>query len=184
MNKKIISLIGIAFVIIVSGVFAFSKMRGKTETVDEKPKKKKLSLPEVKLEEAPYITLSPIDSKNIAINVNEVKKPATEMDYELEYQAGTLLQAAFGLLDLGSLPITEKILFGSCSAGGACTYHTDIKGGSFLGRFIGEEDYQKKADWKYIENTSRETEFSSKDAKFQISSDDLKNNKLIIIFNG
>lgn len=184
MNKKLIPLIGIALVILVGGIFAFSKMRGKKEVVVEEPKKKKLSLPEVELEKAPYVLISPIDSKNLAIDVKTVKKTASEMDYELEYQAGSLLQGAFGLLSLDSLPVTEKVLLGSCSAGGACTYHTDIKGGSFLGRFTGKEDYQKKADWKYIENSSGETEFSSKDAKFQIASSDLKNNKLIIIFNG
>ena len=185
MNKKKLPLIGIALVILIGGIFAFTKMRGKNETTTEALEKKKLSLPEVKLEEAPYVLLEPVDSRNIAIQVKEVKKAASEMDYELEYQAGTLLQGAFGLLSLDSLPITEKILLGSCSAGGACTYHTDVKGGSFLGRFTGgEDDYQKKADWKYIENPKGETAFSSKDGKFQISSKDLKSEKILIIFNG
>lgn len=184
MNKKKLSLIGIIIIILFGGIFAFNKLRQKGNSTPETPKKKKLSLPEVKLEEAPYVILSPVDSKNIAIDVREIKKTATEMDYELEYQAGTLLQGLFGLLTLNDLPITEKKLLGSCSAGGACTYHTDIKGGSFLGRFTGGEDYQKKADWKYIENIAKEAEFSSKDGKFQITSNDLKNNKLIIIFNG
>lgn len=185
-NKKIrlFVVLGILIILGIMSVFAISKLKNKTQVVEETKTKKKLSLPEASLEEAPYVLIEPVDSKNLVIEVKSLKKSADEMDYELEYQAGSLLQGAFGLVELGNLPASEKVLLGSCSAGGACTYHTDVKGGNFLGRFTGSENYQKKADWKYIENKTHETEFSSKDAKFQIVSKDLKNNSLLIIFNG
>ncbi|MCA9369473.1 hypothetical protein KC721_04185, partial [Candidatus Woesebacteria bacterium] len=42
--------------------------------------------------------------------------------------------------------------------------------------------YDLKSDWKYIENNG-ETAFASKDAFFQIDSEDLARNSLLIIYN-
>ncbi len=166
---------------------AFFLLRGNSDkkASEEPEEKKRITEPVniIEVTDRPFVLIEPIDSRNLSIEVVELKKPADELEYELEYQAGSLLQGAFGLLDLADLPTVEKILLGSCSAGGACTYHEDVVGGTLLGRFAGEDSYALKADWKYIEN-SGETEFSSKDAKFQIESDDLKRQSIIIIFNG
>lgn len=160
----------------------------KKATTPEPEPKKKTKVEEINIipvGERPYIYLTPIaDGRNVAITLAEVKSPATEAEYELEYQAGTLLQGAFGALKLDSLPFVEKVLFGSCSAGGACTYHTDIKGGSLLGRFINADGkYVVKSDWRYFDNTDKSKQVASKDAKFQLTADNLAKQRFTIVYN-
>lgn len=187
MKKKLPLIVILLLVIIGGGVFAYTKLNPKTndqQTTNSKKKKIEEPLNVIALEERPYIQLIPLaDGRNITIAVNELKKPATSVEYELEYQAGSLLQGAFGEIDLSSIPATAKILFGSCSAGGACTYHEDIKGGTLLTRFSGPESYALKSRWKYIDNQAKETALSSQDAKFQIDSKELAKQRFVVIFN-
>ena len=154
--KKIIPIL-IGLIVIVSGVFAITKLRSRDTTEEETSQKKRIEQPTnvIAVSERPYITITPLsDGHNLNISVIEVKKDATEVEYELEYQAGTLLQGAFGQFNLSSLPSTEKILLGSCSAGGACSYHEDVQGGTLLTQFDGKESYALKSRWKYIDNNA------------------------------
>jgi hypothetical protein len=183
-NKKML-MIGLALILLIGGGMFFLKKDRPTE--EAITKKKKLSLPTnvIPVDERPYIAIKPLaDGKNLDIEVYSLIKDATTVDYELEYQAGTLLQGAFGEIELGSLPEKERILLGSCSAGGACTFHEDVKGGSLLTRYVGgDEPYALKSDWKYIDNRSGDTAFSSKDAKFQIDGKSLARQRYLIVFN-
>lgn len=186
-NKKmVIILSAIAALLVLIGIFFLVKNRGANQESQEQGKKKTVLEPKniILIEERPYVVLSPVaGGRDIDITVVEVKKPATEVEYELEYQSGTLLQGFQEVLSLETLPATTRKLFGSRSAGGAVTYHEDIKGGSLQLRFIGPENYVLKQDWRYFENENGASEFSSKDAKFQITSDDLADLDLILIYN-
>ncbi|MDH5533865.1 MAG: hypothetical protein OEX81_05590 [Candidatus Pacebacteria bacterium] len=187
-NNKKLPLIIVAIVLLLGGgIFAVSKMGGSKPTEQTESKKKKTVLePKNIIDVAmrPYVMLSPVSGgHHINIKIVEVPKEATEVEYELEYQSGTLLQGFGDLLKLDTLPVSTQKLFGSQSAGGAITYHEDIKGGSLQLRFIGSENYVLKQDWRYFENKTKETTFSSKDAKFQIDSDDLALNRLVLIYN-
>jgi hypothetical protein len=187
-NKKNIPIIILIVVVLLSGiVFAVTRNNATTNTEETDTKKKKTVLePKNIIDVAmrPYVRLVPVSGgRNIDIEIVEVKKEATEVEYELEYQSGTLLQGFQEVISLDTLPARTQKLFGSKSAGGAVTYHEDIKGGSLQLRFIGPENYVLKQDWKYYENSDDVTEFSSKDAKFQVESDDLASNRLLIIYN-
>jgi len=189
-NKKVL-IIGLVLLVLVGGgVLAATKMGKKSaeEATQEDGKKKKKKITEplnvIDAAERPYIQLAPLaDGRNIIIIVKNVKKEATDADYELEYQAGELLQGAFGNIELATVPANKQIMFGSCSAGGACTYHSNIKGGKLLIRFNGPENYALRQEWKYFDNKAGESQFSSKDAKFQLSSKDLGKQRFIIIYN-
>ncbi len=187
-NKKKLSLvIGLVVVLILGiGGFAYTRMKQPAPAPGkETSTKKRISEPVniIPAAERPVVYIWPVDSRNLSIEVASIKKPASQTEYELEYQAGTLLQGAFGSIELGALPARTKILLGSCSAGGACTYHTDIKGGTLLTRFSGgAESYALKADWKYFDG--KETQISSKDGKFQLDSKALARLPFVIIFNG
>ena len=191
MNKKYLPYIIGALVLLLAlggGVFAYTRMNAKdAQQADEaKPKKKKTVEPVnvIAVADRPYIQIAPTDASHVDLIVKELKKPATEMEYELEYQTGTLLQAAFDAMKLDSLPAVKNIYFGSCSAGGACTTHTDIKGGSLLTRFKGgSENYALKSDWTYLDNKAKAGEIESKDGKFMIESADLRNQRFMIVFN-
>lgn len=182
-NKKVV--IGLLILLLLVGGFFWWRSRGAAPI--ETSQKQKLTLPNnvISVTDRPYLSIEPLaDGRNVEITIHTLKKDATEMEYELEYQAGTLLQGAFGNIDITSLPASAKILLGSCSAGGACTYHEDVKGGTLLTRYTGGgEPYALKSDWKYIDNTTRETAHSSKDAKFQIDGRNLGQQRYLVIFN-
>jgi hypothetical protein len=184
--KKLAPIIGVLLILVIAGVGLYKIVRKPTTETAETTAKKKVAEPlnVIAISQRPYFKILPeADGRNVTILFEEVKKEAESVDYELEYQSGSLLQGAFGQIELGSLPASEKILLGSCSAGGACTYHEDVKGGTLLTRYTGPENYALKSDWKYIENTSKETAFASRDSLFQITSKDLATVKYIIIFN-
>lgn len=184
-NKKVVA--GLLVALLLIGGFFWWRSQGASAPSEETNQKRKLTLPTnvIPVEERPYLTIQPLaDGRNLEIHVESVKKDADVVEYELEYQAGTLLQGAFGEIDATTLPAIAKVLLGSCSAGGACTYHEDVQGGSLLTRYTGgDEPYALKSDWKYIDNTSREAAHSSKDAKFQINGRTLGQQRYLIIFN-
>ena len=145
------------------------------QPAEQKTKKKRITEPVnvIDVAQRPYMSVKPAGTNNIVVAVNQLNKPATEMEYELEYQSGSLLQGAFGQIEVTELPVTEKILLGSCSAGGACTYHKDVTGGKLLTRFTGgEEKYILQSEWRYYENNA-DGKYSSRDAKFQLETEDL-----------
>ena len=187
-EKKMIVpiVIGVVLLIaVVAGVAMKMKSSKTAEAPTTQKKKKTENFNTIAVAERPFLELVPTDGgKNIIISVTSMKKPAKTVEYELEYQAGELLQGAFGSLDLATLPVTKEILFGSCSAGGACTYHTDIKGGTLVMRFAGgDQDYALKSDWKYVDNAAKESSFASRDAKFQLESKDLAKARYMTILN-
>jgi len=158
----------------------------KEETPVPTPTKKVLEpVNMIELRERPFISLKPkTDGHNLYIDIASLPKPATSVEYELEYQTGSMLQGAFGEIELTDLPIEEEVFLGSCSAGGACTFHEDIKGGSILTRFKGDQNYALKSDFRWWEARRDDNQFASRDAKFQLTSDDLAKNAYVIIFNG
>ena len=178
----------IALVVLAGGgALAYRKFGTKQPAGQSGQQKKKISEPTnaIPVNERPYLQIVPLaDGRNLELTARAVNKTATNLEYELEYQSGTLLQGAFGLIDLGNLPATAKILLGSCSAGGACTYHQDVKGGTLLARFTGgDEKYVLKQDWRYLDNLKKESKVSSKDAKFQLDSPELKKQRFIVVYN-
>ena len=186
MNKKLLPVIGVlVLVTIVGGIFMLT--RNKTdETVQEDTalRKRKISEPVnvIELSERPYITILPnADGRNLTIQVDAIKKEATQAEYELEYKSGSLQQGVFGSLDLKTFPATTRQLMGSCSAGGACTYHENVTGGSLVTRFIGAQNYALKTEWRYIENKSKDTQLGSSDAKFQMTAPSLSKVTIAVI---
>lgn len=174
-----------AILIIGLGIYLIKKPKNTVETPTTSSKKK-ISRPVniIPIAERPFVQLIPSsDGHYITINVLELKKPSSSVDYEMEYQTGSMLQGFQGTLDLARLPAADKKLFGSQSAGGAITYHEDIKGGTLLGEFEGSEGYAVKSSWSYFTNTDKATEFKSQDAKFTISNDSLANYQRLIVYN-
>lgn len=160
------------------------------DTTSQEPVRRRISEPvnEIEVAQRPYIQLTPqADGRNLTISVLEVKKSADLMEYELEYQAGSTSQGEFNTIDLATLPASNNAFFGSCSAGGACTYHEDIKGGSLLGRFISNtengESYALKQDWRYFDTTAAQTQVASRDAQFQLEASAIANQRFIVVYN-
>ncbi len=186
-TKKKLLISGIILLLVLAAVTIFNSQKQKTvEPVATPNTKKKVTSPinVIAVEERPYLRLEPSsDGHYITITVLEVKKAASQLNYEMEYQTGSMLQGFGGLIDLTNLPVTDTKLFGSQSAGGAITYHEDIKGGNLLAEFSGTENYAVKSAWRYFANSGKASEFTSQDTKFTINNQALSKHAYIIIYN-
>jgi hypothetical protein len=189
MQKKkkqlIIGLIVLAILAITAGIFIY-KNQNKADTQAPVATKKKIQSPVnvIAVAERPYLSLEPsADGRYITLNVLELKKEASQLDYEMEYQTGSMLQGFQGLLSLDKLPKSDRKLFGSQSAGGAITYHEDIKGGNLLAQFSGQEAYAVKSAWRFFDNADKNNTFASQDTKFSIKGDGFARSRYLIVYN-
>ncbi|HOC07496.1 MAG TPA: hypothetical protein PLX28_00100 [Candidatus Woesebacteria bacterium] len=186
-KTKIIIAVSVLVALLIAGGIWFSSRGNRDQDNNEQPVTKQKITPKTNLipvSERPFMQLEPTaDGHYVVINVIEVKKPADSLNYEMEYQTGSMLQGFQGFLKLDQLPASDKKLFGSQSAGGAITYHEDIKGGSLLAEFIGPEAYAVKSSWRYFTNSDRQSAFSSQDTKFTIANDSLARYSYLIIYN-
>lgn len=122
------------------------------------------------LENRPFVTLSPRnDGHAVELTLLEIKKKATDVEYDIEYNSGSLLQGAFGDVDLsqGSVPYAREILLGSCSTGGKCTYNTNVTGGTVTLRF-GNPDFTFKNEWSFADVNKTDKVYTSRDGKFTL----------------
>jgi hypothetical protein len=153
--------------------------------VKERPKIQE-TVNTVPVEQRPYSVLSFSDSGRFPVG-RELKleiadgKNATSIEYELEYQAGTLVQAGVGSINPKGekLPLSRDILLGSCSAGGACSYSEDVKGGTIVLRFKGSDIGSLKGEWNFY-LPKNDGKLASRDAKFQLDAPKLKNSYVLI----
>lgn len=177
MKKYVPIIIVVAILLIAGGVFAFTRLRGGAadQTTGNEIVKISEKYNEIPVEERPYVHLAPKTESgkragsSLEITIYDLKKPATSGEYEIEYQSGSLLQGAFGRVNVSKLPEEQTIFLGSCSAGGKCSYHEEVTGGSIMLRFEGDTEFALKNEWAYIDNTKKESTFSSRDAKFTVS---------------
>lgn len=172
--------LGLVGVAIIAGLIIF---KPKAATEPPKPKIQE-AVNTVPVSDRPYVTLEPFDSGSsnpekrdhpfgteALLKIHTVTLGAVKAEYEVEYQSGSLLQAAFGSLDLSTdaLPATRTVFFGSCSAGGKCDYNKDITGGTLLVRLSGgSQKFAVKGEWTYQLASEREGKFSSRDSKFRL----------------
>lgn len=171
MQKKqlIIIAVVVASVLVSALVWFFVKKPVVEVEQPAAPSKPSEQVNTIPVEERPYVLLKPDPKENgrgVTLSLSEVKKPAASGEYEIDYQTGNLLQGAFGRFKLTDFPEVVSVPFKSCSAGGKCTIHEDVTGGSILLRFDGPQKYVLKNEWSFIENKSKSDSISSRDGKF------------------
>lgn len=186
--KKLVPIIALCVLVVGGGIFFLLRNKQKpAQTPAPTTQKKKVSQPVnvIPVADRPYLQLTPSsDGHYVTITIKELKKDATSMDYEMEYQTGSMLQGFQGVLKITNGQAEEKKLFGSQSAGGAITYHEDITGGTFLAQFDGGADaYAVKSAWRAFDNKEKESTFSSQDTKFTISNQSLAKVGHLFIYN-
>jgi len=169
--KKIVIFI-IILVFLGGGFLAYKKFVKKPSTEEKKAvvSKKKPQVNLIDLEKRPYVTLVPReDGREVSMTITKTHFGEDKVEYELEYQAGTMIQGAFGRIDFSEepLPVTKKLLFGSCSKG-KCKYDEDVSGGSLTLYFKGSEDYAVKGEFTIGQTGEKEGVFSSRDAKISL----------------
>lgn len=186
--KKFFIIGCVVFALLIGGgVVLISKLRSSSTPAVTSDQKHRITDPEnvIPVADRPYMQIQPSDIHNLLITVNNLKKPATTAEYEVEYSSGTTLQGFQGSMPVSTVPTSTKpILLGTRSAGGATTYNENVTGGNILIKFSGgPESYTLKNDWRFIDNKAKDTQVSSADAKFQLTSPDLALQRVLIILN-
>ena len=176
--KKFLPFIFIALVVVglaLAGYFFFIKGGQPSATAPRPTPLEPVNTIDVK--DRPYVTLAPTvggkhpQGREVTLTLTATALNSKSVEYELEYQAGSLLQGVFGRIDLAeeTLPVSKDLLLGSCSAGGKCSYHEDVTGGTLTLRFRGgDQDFALKGEWNFQNMADREGKFSSRDGKFQL----------------
>lgn len=146
--------------------FVYNNKNKKTDTPTT-PTRRVEQINKLAVKDRPYVTLTPrTDGREITLTIDNLTN-VTNAEYELEYQAGSMLQGVFGTIDFSTeeQPVSKKLLFGSCSKG-KCKYDDNVTGGSLTMRFEGkEEPYVLKSDFNLQQMADREGVFTSKDIK-------------------
>ena len=170
--KKILVIFIILAILTGGGFFAYQKFfqKEKAEETKKVITKKKPQINLLELEKRPFVILLPrIDGHELFVTIDGLKMGEDSVEYELEYQAGTMLQGAFGRIDFQEepVPVTKKLLLGSCSKG-KCKYDEDVSGGSLTLYFEGKEDYGVKGEFTLNKMSEKKGVFSSKDEKISL----------------
>ncbi len=165
MRNKILSL---SILALLSLTFAGCTLFGRSQPEEKAKGKTTEPVNEIPVKERPFVTITPrADGREVSLSVGKLDQ-AKSVDYELEYQAGTLLQGAFCKIDFTTEqpPVVRKILLGSCSAGGKCSYHENVNGGTLLLRYKNGKTTVLKAEWNFQVAGKQKGHFNSRDAKF------------------
>ena len=186
MKKKL--LIPVVLIIVFIPVIAILVSRSNnTHTPEPEPAdevRRRISEPvnEIPVSERPWVEIKPTsDGKHLVISIKEEKNGASQAEYTLEYIAGTNLRGFDNLFQWDQLPISEEMMLGSCSAGGKCSYDTDIKGGTITLRFPVDQPYAVQEDWVYFTTSEQLGVFTSSDQLFTLEIEDLTASYLIIL---
>ncbi len=179
---KKISLIagGILFVsiLIITGILVFIKAPGKKQISATPTPKPKLTIPanQIPVSERPYVMLSPTSGREVVLTLEGLRKKADSLEYELQYSAGDKEEAAIGSIDFapGKTEYIKTILLGSKSGGGKITYHENVTGGSLVMSFY-NENYKLSNEWTYTDNKKPQKVFTSRDGKFEVTTEKLLN---------
>lgn len=176
--KKFLPLIILVVVIaVIGGVFFFlnTKKAAAPAAPVRTPNPEPVNL--IDLKDRPYVTLGPkVGSRHplgqeLTMVLHSVTLGSKSVEYELEYQSGSLLQGAFGTIDLTTSqpPTTKDMLLGSCSTGGKCAYNPNVEGGTLTLHYKGgQQDFAVRGEWSLGKMTDRQGQFSSRDGKFQV----------------
>ena len=169
LKPKLIPILLLAL-LVVAGILGLKFLRSRGEDQEETQGSTSRIEPvnQLPISRRPFTLIIPrSDGREVRIIVNRLEN-ASQAEYELEYQAGTLLQGAFGKIDFTKeeAPVTRNILLGSCSAGGKCSYHEDVIGGTLLLRYANGETTALKSEWNFQVMSEQEGRFTSRDAKF------------------
>lgn len=175
--------IGIAFMLLIGGgVWAFTR-KPQVEIVAPPSKKPKKAVNVIPLEERPYVSIQPLQARNmLEVTIHDLKKAAKSVEITLEYDRNKgVLDAVLNSFALDKTPLVEQMFLGSKSAGGATTFHDDVIGGTVTLDFS-DDDYTLEVPWRYDDTKTSYDALSTTDGKFQITFEKpLKATKVLVM---
>lgn len=123
---------------------------------------------QIPVDERPFNLIFPREDGREAKLVISQYQDARIVEYELEYLSGTLPRGGGGEINFTEeeLPVERRILFGTCSAGGKCSYHENVNGGTLTLRYLNGQSTKLKSEWNLQQMRNTQGKFTSRDAKF------------------
>lgn len=194
MNKKLIISLLIFFGILIPGaVYWQTKTKPEEATKSPAPVKTKVeNINQLAIEKRPYIIIEPKSTTMpqdighwIMVTIDKASA-YQEVEYDVEYQAGNLIQGFMHTIDLKkeTQPASKEGFFGSESKG-KYKYDENVTGGSILFKFFYDESkFDALKTYFNLQNMAeREGVFTSNDAKatLKVGSQDLKSTDYVVI---
>jgi len=168
--KKHLKYVIPAAIVLAGIIFFVSAKKNKQAPEEGIPQRRVEQINKLAIKDRPFVTLTPrADGREVTLIIDNVTN-ATSAEYELEYQAESLIQGVFGTIDFTEdrPPVSKDLLFGSCSKG-KCRFDEGVTGGSLTIRFEGPTDpYVLKSDFNLQLMGDREGVFTSKDIKAKL----------------
>lgn len=140
MKKYLLILIGVAIGLgIVLGGFWFFLSLTRVPAQKEESKEKEV-LRELKVDERPYINLTPRkDGHELTLAIAKIPSGVNTIEYELGYKnKDNVQQGATGQINITSPSVERKILLGTCSSG-RCRYDEGVEQGTLSLRLRDED---------------------------------------------
>lgn len=162
----------IALLILAGGFWLYRQFN---KPVEKKSTHKPVSVKKVndlELAKRPYVALLPHANpgrcNGVDLIIEDLKNEESLAEYELEYNAGSLIQGVFGRRDFSQIANEHQPLeFGSCSKG-KCKCDSDISGGSLTLTFTTPVDeYVLKSDFSLYQVNAQDKLLST-DGRFQV----------------
>jgi hypothetical protein len=127
MNRKLILTLAAATVVIVGAVFLVVRMRRPGGAGQEIITDQRQLINVLPIEQRPFVALFPHSSNKLITLYVINKNDARNLALEIEYLSGNALKGGRTSVPAdASFPYTKAFLLGSCSAGGKCSFDTDI----------------------------------------------------------
>ncbi len=166
-KPALIALISVLSVSVLAAASYFFFLKPKTKSVSETPSKRQIinALP---FKDRPFIALFP-HSTNKLITLMVDKRPASDLTVDIEYLSGNALKGGRTSISAAApSPYTQAFLLGSCSAGGKCSFDTDITTGTIKTKLeVNDELHLLKSNYIFVDG---DTATSDQKLKFSPTS--------------
>lgn len=150
MNKKKL-LVGLFFSVLLAGCGA------KKDEASQNTEQRQL-INAMAIKDRPYVAIFPHSTNKLITFLFYKKGEIKNISTEIEYLSGNALKGARSSINPQSFPYSQAFLLGSCSAGGKCSFDTDITTGTIKTKFeLGSEIHVLKSNYVFIGKDSETT---------------------------
>jgi hypothetical protein len=142
-NKKL--LVGLFFSVLLAGC-------GAKKTDDPSANVEQRQLINVQaIKDRPYVAIFPHATNKLITMLFDKKGDIKNISTEIEYLSGNALKGARSSINSSTFPYSQAFLLGSCSAGGKCSFDTEITTGTLKTKFeLGSEIHVLKSNYVFI----------------------------------
>ncbi len=148
----------LVLVFVLSLTLAGCSLRGSNDNNNPKPTPapKRQIINALPIKERPFVALFPHPTGKLLTLYFDKPGSASSITLDIEYLAGNALKGGRTSINPHStMPYTQGFLLGSCSAGGKCSFDTDITSGDIKTKLeIGNDIHVLKSNFTFVTNDS------------------------------